>query len=233
MKITIGIDLSIHSTGICVIKEEKEGKSIPSFFLILSDQKYSKVSVEKFHKYYTENSKKIKNNGIKVLFYEYSSPSKEPLGKEISKSLNVSNILDIIDKNILSPIFNKYKKSGNNLKSLIVNIESIALSASGTIDQLSGLNYGIRYLLLKKYGLPIENLGLITPTTLKKNSVGSGKAEKDIMVSSFKLLLSKDKNNKNNKNNKKLLENIEYFEKQLKWSIDDLADAYFLAINNL
>ena len=33
MKITIGIDLSIHSTGICIIKEEKEGKSIPSFFL--------------------------------------------------------------------------------------------------------------------------------------------------------------------------------------------------------
>ena len=233
MKITIGIDLSIHSTGICIIKEEKEGKSIPSFFLILSDQKYSKVSVEKFHKYYTENSKKIKNNGIKVLFYEYSSPSKEPLGKEISKSLNVINILDIIDKNILSPIFNKYKKSGNNLKSLIVNIESIALSASGTIDQLSGLNYGIRYLLLKKYGLLPENLGLITPTTLKKNSVGSGKAEKEVMVSSFKLLLSKDKNNKNNKNNKKLLEDLEYFENNLKWSIDDLADAYFLAINNL
>ena len=233
MKITIGIDLSIHSTGICVIKEEKEGKSIPSFFLILSDQKYSKTSVEAYHKNsIKEVGKKNKdNNIIKLFFYEYSSPSKEPLGKEISKSLNVSNILDIIDQNIFKLIFKRNGKNGK-IENINVNIESIALSASGTIDQLSGLNYGIRYLLLKKYGLLPENLGLITPTTLKKNSVGSGKAEKDIMVSSFKLLLSKDKNNKNNKNNKKLLENIEYFEKQLKWSIDDLADAYFLALHS-
>ena len=222
MKITIGIDLSIHSTGICIIQEEKEGKSIPSFFLILSDQKYSKTSVEKFHKY-SFNSK-----CIKVLFYEYSNPSKQKQ-KEISKSLNVSNILDIIDQNIFQLIFKRNGKNGK-IENINVNIESIALSASGTIDQLSGLNYGIRYLLLKKYGLPIENLGLITPTTLKKNSVGSGKAEKEVMVSSFKTLLSKDQKNKNNK---KLLEDLEYFENNLKWSMDDLADAYFLAINNL
>lgn len=229
MKITIGIDLSIHSTGICIIQEEKEGKSIPSFFLILSDQKYSKTSIDAYHKNsIKEVGKKNKNNNtIKVLFYEYSKCNNgngKQKQKEISKSLNVSNILDIIDQNIFRPIFNKNK---NNI--INVNIESIALSASGTIDQLSGLNYGIRYLLLKKYGLLPETLGLITPTTLKKNSVGSGKAEKDIMVSSFKTLLSKDQKNKNNK---KLLENIEYFENNLKWSIDDLADAYFLAVDN-
>lgn len=227
MKITIGIDLSIHSTGICIIQdEEKEGKSIPSFFLILSDQKYSKTSVEAYHK--NKN-----NNTIKVLFYEYSKCNNvngKQKQKEISKSLNVSNILDIIDQNIFKLIFKRNGKRGK-IENINVNIESIALSASGTIDQLSGLNYGIRYLLLKKYGLPIENLGLITPTTLKKNSVGSGKAEKEVMVSSFKILF-RDKNNKN-KNNKKLLEDLEYFEKQLKWSMDDLADAYFLAINNL
>ena len=139
--------------------------------------------------------------------------------------MNVINILDIIDQNIFKSIFKKNNKNKNNIK---VNIESIALSATGTIDQLSGLNYGIRYLLLKKYGLLPENLGLITPTTLKKNSVGSGKAEKEVMVSSFKILFRD-----NNKNNKKLLEDLEYFENNLKWSIDDLADAYFLAINNL
>ena len=220
MNINIGIDLSIHSTGICILEE---GKSIPSFYLILSDKKYSKTSIEKFHKY-SENNKKLGNNKIKVLFYEYSSPSKESLGKEVSKSLNVSNILDIIDQNILRPIFNN--KSKKKEKVIKVNIEAIAMSASGTIDQLSGLNYGIRYLLLKKYNLPIENLGLITPTTLKKNSVGSGKAEKDIMVSSFKILF------RDNKNNKKLIEDLEYIEKQLKWSIDDLVDAYFLAQHN-
>lgn len=227
MKITIGIDLSIHSTGICIIQEEeKEGKSIPSFFLILSDQKYSKTSVEAYHK--NKN-----NNTIKVLFYEYSKCNNgngKQKQKEISKSLNVSNILDIIDQNIFKLIFKRNGKRGK-IENINVNIESIALSASGTIDQLSGLNYGIRYLLLKKYGLPIENLGLVTPTTLKKNSVGSGKAEKEVMVSSFKILF-RDKNNKN-KNNKKLLEDLEYFENNLKWSMDDLADAYFLAINNL
>ena len=70
--------------------------------------------------------------------------------------------MDIIDQNIFKPIFNnKSKKKENIIK---VNIEAIAMSASGTIDQLAGLNYGVRYLLLKKYGLPIENLGLISPT---------------------------------------------------------------------
>lgn len=212
MNINIGIDLSIHSTGICILEE---GESIPSFYLILSNQKYSKTSIEKFHHNFTNNRK------IKIFFYEYSRPSKESMGKEVSKSLNVINILDIIDQNIFKTIFNN--KSRKKEKTIKVNIEAIAMSASGTIDQLAGLNYGVRYLLLKKYGLPIENLGLISPTTLKKNSVGSGKAEKDIMVSSFKLIFSK------NKNNKKLLENMEYIEKQLKWSIDDLVDAYFLA----
>ena len=137
--------------------------------------------------------------------------------------------MDIIDQNIFKLIFKRNGKRGK-IENINVNIESIALSASGTIDQLSGLNYGIRYLLLKKYGLLPENLGLITPTTLKKNSVGSGKAEKEVMVSSFKILF-RDKNNKN-KNNKKLLEDLEYFENNLKWSMDDLADAYFLAVDN-
>ena len=220
MNINIGIDLSIHSTGICILEE---GKSIPSFYLILSDKKYSKTSIEKYHKY-LENNKKLSNNKIKVLFYEYSSPSKQILGKEISKSLNVSNILDIIDQNIFKTIF---KNKNNNIENIKVNIEAIAMSATGTIDQLAGLNYGIRYLLLKKYGLPIENLGLISPTSLKKNSVGSGKVEKDIMVSSFKLLFKSDENN-----NKKFIKSLEYIEKQLKWSIDDLVDAYFLAQHN-
>lgn len=217
MNINIGIDLSIHSTGICILEEDR---SIPSFYLILSDKKYSKTSVEKYHNDFINKNNKY----IKVIFYEYSSPSKEVLGKEISKSLNVSNILDIIDQNIFKMIF---KNKNNNIENIKVNIEAIAMSASGTIDQLSGLNYGIRYLLLKKYDLPIENLGLITPTTLKKNSVGSGKAEKDIMVSSFKLLF---KNNENK--NKNFIKSLEYFENQLKWSIDDLVDAYFLAQHN-
>lgn len=219
MNINIGIDLSIHSTGICILEK---GKSIPSFYLILSDKKYSKTSVEKYHNNF--KNKRLGNN-IKVIFYEYSRPSKESLGKEVSKSLNVSNILDIIDQNVLRPIFNN--KSNKKEKVIKVNIEAIAMSASGTIDQLAGLNYGIRYLLLKKYNLPIENLGLISPTTLKKNSVGSGKAEKDIMVSSFKLLF---KNNENK--NKNFIKSLEYIEKQLKWSIDDLVDAYFLAQHN-
>ena len=47
------------------------------------------------------------------------------------------------------------------------------------------------------------------------------------MVSSFKLLFKSNKNN-----NQNFIKSLEYIEKQLKWSIDDLVDAYFLAQHN-
>ena len=109
--------------------------------------------------------------------------------KEIYKSERVYEIQKIIED-----IIDRYKPER-------VVIEAIAYAANGSIDMLAGLNYSIRNLCIER---GIE-LVIVSPTTLKKSSVGTGKASKDLMMSTWKLL------------------------EGINIDCDDLADAYFLS----
>ncbi len=222
----IGIDLSIHSTGIYVYKEEKDGKKESNsghFFLILSSEKYSNKTVNMWKSFYVDICKNNKFP-ITVLFYDYASSKEFPNDtKEQLKSRNVISIYDIIEKEIFRKVIGKNKKNGYH-QEVYIKMEAIAMSGSGTIDQLAGLNYMVRSGVHTDYGVPIDNIILVPPTALKKDSVGSGKADKEVMVDNFKLVFEVGKD----KHSKRVVEMIKILNKTLGWEIDDLADAYYL-----
>lgn len=222
--IHIGIDLSIHSTGIYIYKE-KNGKPNPNsghFFLILSSEKHSTKTVNMWKSFYVDICKNNKFP-ITIFFYDYASTKDFPNDtKEQLKSRNVISIYDIIEKEIFRRVIDK-----KNSYNVYIKMEAIAMSGSGTIDQLAGLNYMVRTGAHKYFGIPIDNIILVPPTALKKDSVGCGKADKQIMVDNFKLVFEVDA--ENNKESKRVVEMIKILNNTLKWDIDDLADAYYLS----
>lgn len=187
---TIGIDLSIQSTGIC-----EDGTK---FHLIVSDNLYSKKTIESL--------KNTTFKHFKFYFYEHFHIKDQ---KEFNKSLNTYHIY----KHLQSILKSIHKDSQ-------VYMEGIAMGATGTIDQLSGINYLTRILLFNR-GLPFDNLHIISPTTLKKHSVGKGDVDKSVMIEAFMTIISHLKN-------KTLYKEIQLLQ-SLKVKIDDIADSYFLS----
>lgn len=187
---TLGIDLSIQSTGIC--------ENGTKFHLIVSDNLYSKKTLQVL--------KTTSFKYFKFYFYEYSHIKDQ---KEFNKSLNTYHIY----KHLQSILKSIHKDSQ-------VYMEGIAMGATGTIDQLSGINYLTRILLFNR-GLPFDNLHIISPTTLKKHSVGKGDVDKSVMIEAFMTIISHLKN-------KTLYKEIQILQ-SLKVKIDDIADSYFLS----
>ena len=221
----IGIDLSIHSTGIYIYKEKagKQTSNSGHFFLILSSEKHSNKTVNMWKSFYVDICKNNKFP-ITIFFYDYASSKEYPNDtKEQLKSRNVISIYDIIEKEIFKKVIGNKKDTKPNV---YIKMEAIAMSGSGTIDQLAGLNYMVRTGAHKYFGIPIDNIILVPPTALKKDSVGCGKADKQIMVDNFKLVFEVDA--ENNKESKRVVEMIKILNNTLKWDIDDLADAYYL-----
>lgn len=187
---TLGIDLSIQSTGIC--------ENGTKFHLIVSDNLYSKKTIESL--------KNTTFKHFKFYFYEHFHIKDQ---KEFNKSLNTYHIY----KHLQSILKSIHKDSQ-------VYMEGIAMGATGTIDQLSGINYLTRILLFNR-GLPFDNLHIISPTTLKKHSVGKGDVDKLVMIEAFMTIISHLKN-------KTLYKEIQLLQ-SLKIKIDDIADSYFLS----
>lgn len=222
--IHIGIDLSIHSTGIYVGMENDKGH----FFLILSSKKHSDKTVNLWRSFYVDICKNNKFP-ITVLFYDYASSKEFPNDdKEDLKTRNVISIYNIIEKEVFKKVIGSIKKDSKH--KVYIKMEAIAMSGSGTIDQLAGLNYMVRNGAHKNFGVPIDNIILVPPTALKKDSVGCGKADKQVMVENFKLVFEIGATGKKKDNySKRVVEMLKILNNTLKWDIDDLADAYYLS----
>lgn len=144
--------------------------------------------------------KLIKSQNEFLIVYQYEAESvkdKTSIEKEVAKTKNIKSILDIIKTILIKE------------KPAQVNIEAIAMGASGRIDELAGLNYGIRLLCLE---LNIPFLA-IPPTTNKLKFTGNGHATKEMMIEAWKMC---------DKNAQKLL--------NIGKGLDDLADAYALSV---
>lgn len=146
----MGIDPSMRSTGICVwdIDNNKH-----MYNLICSTT--------------TKKVKSFKNQRFKLYMYDaISVKDKNSIGKESAKTINIYNIVQHI-----SNLLDYYKPD-------LVNIEAIAMSANGRVDELSGLNYAIRILCIEKDILCCA----ISPSANKMEFSGNGQATKDMMV---------------------------------------------------
>lgn len=163
----IGIDPSINSTGICVLKDNEE----PIYYIIASSDKYkskkSQEFIEDFNhpriKIFLYKKEKHVDNTDKYANYAQ---------KEWTKSYNMFCI-----ENILKSIISKHCPD----KALMEGISYGSVGSQALAD-LAGLNYILRKSLFD-CKVPVT---IIAPTEVKKAAIGNGGATKEAMVHAWK-----------------------------------------------
>ena len=166
MKIYIGIDPSINSTGVCIQKINDNNKEEAPIFFIIKPNKLTK-----------------KEQKINIENFNYIIYNKEDLSKYKSKKSHLFeyyktlNIIDIANK--LYDIIKDFIDD-----STTVVMEGISYGSSlrtKSIFDLAGLNYLIREKLIRNN----INLNICPPAEIKKFASGKGNANKDILIEAF------------------------------------------------
>lgn len=160
--LTIGIDPSLNSTGVCV-----NFNGVCEYFVIISKM--------------TKKMKEFKHKYIHYLSYEKQDTNKKENvyeTVELHKAQNIYYICENIKK-ILEETYNKYNEK------ITVYMEGVSYGSIGSaaLVDLSGLNFAIRNILLS---LPYIDFVIVSPTQNKKFATGNGAADKDLMVFSWK-----------------------------------------------
>ena len=204
--ISIGIDPSINSTGICVRTPDTY-----KYYIICSKM--------------SGKMKSFIHNRIHLIDYDKKSiTGLDYPDKEYIKSENIYKIIGVIG-DILDDIYLKFNninigdsddsdesdkvsdESDKVSDEIIVNMEGISYGSTGSaaLADLAGLNFAIRMLLIEK-GIKFK---IVSPISLKVFATNNAGATKEEMSWAWKLL-------------DKEMQDID------KIKIDDLADAYFL-----
>lgn len=223
----IGIDPSINSTGIAIIEylctdNVKYNYNRKSFYVI--KDKLTKKEISIIDNY--------KHNDFKAITYskQKSHVNTTSSVNEVTKTTNLRSIIYYIKKTIRSYIDNTNLKDDINDIRCYVTIEANSYGSSGrtvSLVELAGLNYLIRNLIIdmseenefisldnKKVNISYH-LFIEPPTVIKKFATSRGDADKDLMLYCFSL-------------------RNEYFYNNLKeFKLDDIADAYFMALHGL
>lgn len=153
--ISIGLDLSITSTGICIYDS-------------FNNCTYYYIIGSKFTKKALEHPQQI----VTLIPYEKQSTDKkaEYHIKEWTKTTNIFNIVDHMET-----IIKLWKPD-------VVTIEGVSFGSSGAVLDLCGLNYAVRMMLLR---CNVNNIYIVSPTQNKKFATANGSAEKDVMISAW------------------------------------------------
>lgn len=153
--VSIGFDLSINSTGVCVWDSDT-GSTI--YYVVGS--KLTKKALAA----HVDDLNLVTFNKIT------SDKGADYHVKEADKTITLYNIV-----HELRTIVQLYKP-------VVASIEGIAYSACGDVIGLAGLNYMVRQMLIEE---KVPYTYIISPTTNKKYATGNGQAEKDIMISAW------------------------------------------------
>lgn len=172
MNVFIGIDPSINSTGMTI----RNDTGYCRFFIIKGDKLTKK-----------EKNAQLDNSEI----FEYCLYQKENVKdtnnaheRELVKAHNLSTIADTI-YNIIEEILGQFKKT-NSIDSITICMEGISYGSihSAAVMDLAGLNYLIRDRL--HHHTVVGTLLVTPPAEIKKFYTGSGNANKQLMISTFK-----------------------------------------------
>ncbi len=187
--ISIGIDPSINSTGLCIMECNGTFDSIKTEYVIIGT-KPKKATVEF-----------IEDNSDKFLFVDYG---KEDIPKDIEyykkELIKTENLLKAAEA--LNDIMTC------NLPDIAV-MEGVSYgSTSGaSIVDLAGLNFIYRSVVIDTV---CDDMVIASPMEIKKFDTGNGGVDKETMMKVWKL--------------------CEKIEIDPKAKLDDLADAYFMAL---
>lgn len=172
MNVFIGIDPSINSTGMTI----RTDTGYCRFFIIKGDKLTKK-----------ENNAQLDNSEI----FEYCLYQKENVKdtnnaheRELAKAHNLSTIADTI-YNIIEELLQQFRKS-NTINSVTICMEGISYGSihSAAVMDLAGLNYLIRDRL--HHHTVVGTLLVTPPAEIKRFYTGSGNANKQLMISTFK-----------------------------------------------
>ena len=197
--IYVGIDPSINSSGIYVRVESSIGELLEEKFYIIKGDKLSKK----------EDAAELKNLAVfsYVIYDKQNTTNGTNIENERNKAINFISIVENIKKIIATTDF-RYGK----MNKIYVCQEGISYGSrirTKSIFDLAGLNFMIRSMVIEmgKGFKPVE-LIVGTPGEIKKFATGNGNANKDLILSCFKMI---------------------YPELDLP-KLDDIADAYFMGM---
>lgn len=160
--ITIGIDPSLNSTGVCV---NIDGKC--DYYIVTSKM--------------TKKMKEFKHDSVHYLPYEKQDTNKKENDYQTVERHKAHNVYNIC-KNIRKIIEETYAKHNEKMLIFMEGVSYGSLGSAALVD-LSGLNFAIRNILLS---LPYTDFVIVSPTQNKKFATGNGSADKDLMVFSWK-----------------------------------------------
>ena len=172
MNVFIGIDPSINSTGITI----RTDTGFCRFFIIKGDK-------------LTKKEKNAQSNNSEI--FEYCLYQKENVKdtnnaheRELAKAHNLSTIADTI-YNIIEELLQKFRKT-STIDSVTICMEGISYGSihSAAVMDLAGLNYLIRDRL--HHHTVVGTLLVTPPAEVKRFYTGSGNANKQLMISTFK-----------------------------------------------
>lgn len=172
MNVFIGIDPSINSTGMTI----RTDTGFCRFFIIKGDK-------------LTKKEKNAQSDNSEI--FEYCLYQKENVKdtnnaheRELAKSHNLSTIADTI-YNIIEELLQKFIKT-STIDSVTICMEGISYGSihSAAVMDLAGLNYLIRDRL--HHHTVVGTLLVTPPAEIKRFYTGSGNANKQLMISTFK-----------------------------------------------
>lgn len=172
MNVFIGIDPSINSTGMTI----RTDTGFCRFFIIKGDK-------------LTKKEKNAQSDNSEI--FEYCLYQKENVKdtnnaheREIAKAHNLSTIADTI-YNIIEELLQKFRKT-STIDSVTICMEGISYGSihSAAVMDLAGLNYLIRDRL--HHHTVVGTLLVTPPAEVKRFYTGSGNANKQLMISTFK-----------------------------------------------
>ena len=172
MNVFIGIDPSINSTGMTI----RTDTGFCRFFIIKGDK-------------LTKKEKNAQSDNSEI--FEYCLYQKENVKdtnnaheRELAKAHNLSTIADTI-YNIIEEFLQKFRKT-STIDSVTICMEGISYGSihSAAVMDLAGLNYLIRDRL--HHHTVVGTLLVTPPAEVKRFYTGSGNANKQLMISTFK-----------------------------------------------
>ena len=172
MNVFIGIDPSINSTGMTI----RTDTGFCRFFIIKGDK-------------LTKKEKNAQSDNSEI--FEYCLYQKENVKdtsnaheRELAKAHNLSTIADTI-YNIIEELLQQFRKT-STIDSVTICMEGISYGSihSAAVMDLAGLNYLIRDRL--HHHIVVGTLLVTPPAEVKRFYTGSGNANKQLMISTFK-----------------------------------------------
>lgn len=172
MNVFIGIDPSINSTGMTI----RTDTGFCRFFIIKGDK-------------LTKKEKNAQSDNSEI--FEYCLYQKENVKdtnnaheRELAKAHNLSTIADTI-YNIIEELLQQFRKT-SSIDSVTICMEGISYGSihSAAVMDLAGLNYLIRDRL--HHHTVVGTLLVTPPAEVKRFYTGSGNANKQLMISTFK-----------------------------------------------